>query len=86
MSYTLSEHESKQLLADAGVPIPEEHLVSSPDDAARAAEKLGYPVALKLCGRGIAHKTERKLVRLDLGDAEGVRSGAVELLAQRGPE
>ena len=86
MSYTLSEHESKQLLADAGVPIPEEHLVSSPDDAARAAEQLGYPVALKLCGRGIAHKTERKLVRLDLGDAEEVRSGAVELLAQRGPE
>jgi acetyl-CoA synthetase (ADP-forming) len=86
MSYTLSEHESKQLLADAGVRIPEEHLVSSPDDAALAAKELGYPVALKLCGRGIAHKTERNLVRLDLGDAEGVRRCAVELLAQRGPE
>jgi acyl-CoA synthetase (NDP forming) len=86
MSYTLSEHESKQLLAEAGIPIPREHLVSSPDETVFAAERLGYPVALKLCGRGIAHKTERNLLRLDVSDAEGVRSGAAELLAQRRPE
>jgi succinyl-CoA synthetase beta subunit len=86
MSYTLSEHESKRLLADAGIPIPEERLVSSPDEAVRAAEELGYPVALKLCGRGIAHKTERNLVRLDLGDADEVQSHAAELLTARGPD
>jgi acyl-CoA synthetase (NDP forming) len=86
MSYSLSEHESKQLLADAGIPIPEERLVSSPDDAVRAAGELGYPVALKLCGRGIAHKTERNLVRLAVRDSEGTRSGAAELLSQRRPE
>lgn len=86
MSHTLSEYESKQLLADAGIPIPEEHLVSSADEAARAAEELGYPVALKLCGRGIAHKTERNLVRLDVGDAEDVRRQTADLLALRRPE
>ena len=41
MAYTLSEHESKQLLADAGIPIPEERLASSPDEAVKAAEELG---------------------------------------------
>jgi succinyl-CoA synthetase beta subunit len=86
MAHTLSEHESKQLLAEAGIPIPDERLVSSPDEAASAAEELGFPVALKLCGRGIAHKTERNLVRLDVGSAEDVRSQAAELLAQRGSE
>jgi succinyl-CoA synthetase beta subunit len=86
MAHTLSEHESKQLLADAGIPIPEERLASSPDDVVRAADELGYPVALKLCGRGIAHKTERNLVRLDLGSAEEVRLQAAELLAARRPE
>jgi succinyl-CoA synthetase beta subunit len=86
MTHTLSEHESKQLLAEAGIPIPEQRLVSSADEAVRAAEELGYPVVLKLCGRGIAHKTERNLVRLDLAGAEEVRSQAGELLAQRRPE
>ncbi len=84
MSYTLSEHESKQLLAEAGIPIPPERLVATAAEAVRAAEEQGYPVAIKLCGRGIAHKTERNLVRLDVGDAEEVRRHAEELLAQRG--
>jgi acetyl-CoA synthetase (ADP-forming) len=86
MTHTLSEYESKQLLADAGIPIPEESLVSSAEEAVQAAERHGYPVALKLCGRGIAHKTERNLVRLDVGDAEEVRRHAEELLAQRSPD
>ena len=86
MTNTLSEHESKQLLADAGIPIPEQRLVSSADEAVSAAEELGYPVALKLCGRGIAHKTERNLVRLDVGSAEEVRDQAGQLLAERRPE
>ena len=86
MTHTLSEHESKQLLADAGIPIPEQRLVSSADEAVSAAEELGYPVALKLCGRGIAHKTERNLVRLDVGSAEEVREQAGQLLAERRPE
>jgi len=84
MSYTLSEHESKQLLAEAGIPIPPERLVATAAEAVRAAEEQGYPVAIKLCGRGIAHKTERNLVRLDLGDAEEVRRHAEDLLSQRG--
>jgi succinyl-CoA synthetase beta subunit len=83
MSYTLSEHESKQLLRGAGIPVPEDHLVDTADAAVRAAESLGFPVALKLCGRKIAHKTERGLVRLGLGDAGAVRAAAEALLAAR---
>lgn len=42
---------------------------------------LGFPVAVKLCGAAIAHKTERGLVRLRLGDEQAVRTAADELLA-----
>ena len=65
---TLSEHASKQLLAQYGVPVARETFVLSPDGAERAASEIGFPVVLKLCGDGIAHKTERDLVRLNLGD------------------
>ena len=83
---TLSEAESKALLARHGVPVPGEALVSTPDDAAEAAERIGYPVVVKLCGAAIAHKTERGLVRLGLRDDAAVRAAATELLAAARPE
>jgi len=83
---TLSEAESKRVLAQAGVPMLDERVVSSPDDAAAAAEALGYPVVAKLCGDAIAHKTERGLVRLRLTDADAVRAAAAELLAAARPD
>ena len=86
MAHTLSEYESKQLLARAGIPVPDERLARDPDEAARAAAELGLPVALKLCGRSIAHKTERNLVRLGLTTEAQVREQAGSLLAQRRPE
>ncbi|MBW2399899.1 MAG: acetate--CoA ligase family protein, partial [Deltaproteobacteria bacterium] len=66
---TLSEYASKRLLASYGVPLAREALVDSASAAAAAAAELGFPVALKLCGDAVAHKTERDLVRLNLGDA-----------------
>ncbi|UCE85265.1 MAG: acetate--CoA ligase family protein, partial [Deltaproteobacteria bacterium] len=83
---TLCEHASKALLADYGVPLARERVAASPEDAVRAAGELGYPVVLKLCGPGIAHKTERGLVRLDLPDAAAVRRASEALLALRRPE
>ncbi len=83
---TLSEHASKQLLASYGVAVAREALVDSPGAAVTAAGKLGYPVVLKHCGAAIAHKTERSLLRLGLGDAAAVESAARELLAAKRPE
>jgi succinyl-CoA synthetase beta subunit len=83
---TLSEAESKRLLASHGVPVLEERLVAGPDEAAAAADELGYPVVAKLCGDAIAHKTERGLVRLRLGDAAAVREATAALLAAGRPE
>jgi acetyl-CoA synthetase (ADP-forming) len=86
MSRTLSEAESKALLAAHGVPVLPERLVADPEAAVAAAEELGYPVVAKLCGDAIAHKTERGLVKLRLADAAAVRSAVGELLAAARPE
>ena len=83
---TLSEADSKRLLARYGVPVLEERTAGDPDAAVSAAEHIGYPVVAKLCGAGIAHKTERGLVRLGLNDAASVRAAAADLLALARPD
>ena len=83
---TLSEAESKRVLAQAGVPVLDERVAATADAAADAADELGYPVVAKLCGDAIAHKTERGLVRLRLADRAAVQAAAADLLAAAGPE
>src|SRR4051812_22432477 len=78
---TLSEADSKELLARFGVPFAPERVVSSADQAVAAAAEVGLPVVVKLNGDAIAHKTERGLVKLGLADADAVRAAADELLA-----
>lgn len=82
----LSELASKELLARYGIPFALEHNVHSATAALAAARMIGFPVALKLCGNSIAHKTERGLVRLGLVDEQGVKKAAEELLAMTRPE
>ena len=79
---TLSESASKALLREYGVPMAPEREVASAAAAAAAAAELGFPVVAKLCGDSIAHKTERGLVKLRLGDASAVEGAAAELLAK----
>lgn len=86
MPITLSEADSKALLSAYGIPFSPEHLVTDAAAAASAATALGFPVALKLCGERIAHKTERGLVRLGVGTVEDVQRSAYELLAAARPE
>lgn len=85
-SRTLSEPDSKALLATYGVPFAPEARVGDPDSAVAAAAAMGWPVVVKLAGDAIAHKTERGLVRLDLADGAAVHAAAAELLAAAGPE
>jgi acetyl-CoA synthetase (ADP-forming) len=83
---TLSEADSKALLAAHGVAFPDERRATTVDEAVAAAAELGHPVVLKLGGAAIAHKTERGLVRLALGDDGAVREAAEALLAAARPE
>lgn len=77
----LSEFESKQLLARHGLMVSRERLALSADEAVAAATEIGGPVAVKLCGPSLAHKSERGLVRLRLDSPQGVQSASEDLLA-----
>jgi len=83
---TLAEDASAALLSEYGVPMNPSRRATDADGAVAAAEAVGYPVVAKLVGDAIAHKTERGLVRLSLGDADAVRDAAVELLAAARPD
>lgn len=85
---TLSEHESKRVLAAAGVPVLDERVVETPDEAVDAARAVapGAVVVAKLCGEGVAHKTERGLVRLGLHGDDDVRAASTVLLEAAVPE
>ena len=84
-SMVLSEFDSKQLLRTYGIATVEEALAQNADEAVSLSLSLGYPVAIKLCASGLAHKTERNLVRLGISGDEAVRSAALDLLARREP-
>ncbi len=79
---TLTEHESKDLLAEAGIDIPRWSLTNA-TDAAAAATAIGFPVVMK--ATGLAHKSDSGGVILDVGDADRASSAAAEL-SQLGPE
>ena len=83
---TLSEVDSKRVLATHGVAFPSEREVADAGAAVAAAGELGFPVVLKLGGASIAHKTERGLVRLGLADDDAVADAARDLLAAARPE
>ena len=76
----LSEHEAKQRLAAAGIAVPAGILVPA-EEAAAAAAKIGYPVAVK--ASGMAHKSDTGAVVVGLADAGEVTS-AVQRLAAAG--
>jgi acetate---CoA ligase (ADP-forming) len=79
---TLSESESKHLIAAWGIPITQEVRVDSADAAVEAAQRLGYPVVLKVDSPDILHKTEAGVVRLGVGEAAQVRSAYADILAR----
>jgi acyl-CoA synthetase (NDP forming) len=73
----LNEAESKDLLARSGIPVPPSRVVRRADEAAAAAEAVGYPVVVKALG--LTHKTDVGGVRLNLGSADEVSAAVMEM-------
>ena len=75
----LTEAESKSLLATYGIPTVKTEIADSADQAVESAERLGYPVALKLHSETITHKTDVGGVHLNLPDKAAVRGAYQEI-------
>ena len=75
----LTEFEAKEILAAYGIPTVETRVARSPDEAVEFADRIGYPVVLKLDSETITHKTDVGGVRLNLQNADEVRRAYEEM-------
>ena len=69
----LTEFESKQLAAAYGIPTVETCVALKESEAEDAAERIGFPVAVKLHSQTLTHKSEVGGVHLDVRNRAGVR-------------
>jgi acetate---CoA ligase (ADP-forming) len=76
-----SEAEARSMVAARGVPVVPGELVTSADEAAQAAERLGMPVALKIVSAQITHKSDIGGVALGLSTAADVRAAYARVRA-----
>ena len=70
----LSEVESKQLLAEAGIPVVTTRLATSREEAVGIAQEIGLPAVLKVISPDITHKSDVGGVKIGLETADQVSS------------
>jgi acyl-CoA synthetase (NDP forming) len=82
----LPHEDVRELLDAAGIEQAPSMVADSRDAAVAAADRIGYPVAVKGTGPALLHKTERHAVRLDLETADDVRAACDEMRAALGAD
>ncbi len=76
---TLDEHESKAVLAAAGIPVTRDVLLPIGSDTVDGAMK--FPLATKIVSRDIAHKSDIGGVRLNIANAQQLKAAVAEVAA-----
>ncbi|MBN1953407.1 MAG: acetate--CoA ligase family protein [Anaerolineae bacterium] len=79
---SIGDAEAREILAAYGFPVPDSRLAETPEAAIDAAERMGYPVALKIASPDILHKTDIGGVKLNLDSPGDVRD-AFDLMVYR---
>jgi acetyltransferase len=78
---TITLRDAGPLLAQYGLPLPEQVLARSVEAAQSGVRKLGFPLAMKIESPKILHKTEIGGVRLGVGSIDAVEVAYRELMA-----
>ena len=77
----LDEASAKELLAGAGIAVPDGRVVDGEEACVAAAVEIGLPVALKLTSPELQHKSDYGAIALDLGTEDEVRAAFGRLSA-----
>lgn len=77
---TLSEPEAKRVLALAGLDVTRETLATSAEEAGSVAEKMGFPVVLKVASADVPHKSDAGGVVVGLNSSEAVRKAFAQIM------
>lgn len=76
------EFQAQEVLRAYNLPTPNTALARSSDEAVAAAEKIGYPVVLKIASPQISHKSDVGGVKVNLVDAEAVKNAFFDITAR----
>lgn len=76
----LSEHESKQELKVYGVPVPDEVIVTSKEEAAQFAKNHPDPLVMKVESADILHKSDVGGVKLNVCGPEAAEKAYEEIM------
>jgi acyl-CoA synthetase (NDP forming) len=76
---TLTEFEGKKLLKKYGIPVPDGKIITSTSEALMAAEKIHYPITLKVSDVELAHKTELGAVVLNINNPLALKKACQDL-------
>ena len=77
----LAAETARALLTDAGIPVIETVRCTCPEEAAAAADRVGYPAVVKVDHPDLTHKSDVGGVRLGQASADDVRAATADLLA-----
>jgi acetate---CoA ligase (ADP-forming) len=77
----LMEHECKEILEAMGIETTGHLVAGSEDKAAEMADRLGYPIVLKIVSPDVVHKSDSGGVRLNLRRSEEVRKAYREIIS-----
>lgn len=83
-AFFLLEPEAIQLLQAYGIPYPSHGVARSADEAIEIADRLGYPVVLKIVSPDVVHKSDAGGVAVGLENAGSVRDAYDQLLTAVG--
>jgi len=78
----VGEVQAKEILKAYDFHVPEGRLVTSPEEATEVADRIGYPLAMKIVSPDIIHKSDLGGVRLNLNSPQEV-ADAYELMMLR---
>jgi acyl-CoA synthetase (NDP forming) len=76
----LTEIESKEVLARAGIPVTQAQLATSATEAGKLARGVGFPVVLKIVSPDITHKSDVGGVMVGLSSKKEVEAGYAAIL------
>jgi len=71
----LLEDEGREILDAYGFPLPNSALAATEDEAVAAANKIGYPIVMKIASPQIVHKSDAGGVKVNLTNDDEVRNG-----------
>ncbi|MEI6775710.1 MAG: acetate--CoA ligase family protein [Chloroflexales bacterium] len=78
----LGEIEARDVIEAYGMRLPQSRLATSPDEAAKIAAEIGFPVVMKISSPDILHKSDIGGVKVGVSDASSARD-TYELIEYR---